>query len=239
MLRRSSLRIAVLTILMLSILLVAAQAQDFGKITDEEWAQGAPEDYPEADAIVLFDHGEMEVTYDADIFSRHVRIKILTADGVDQAGEHSIRYWAETRKLKGFKAHTITPDGKKHKIEKEAIFEKELDEMSEKVFTFPQLAAGVIVEYQYRLYSEYHSLSAWYFQTGIYTVESRLTAIVSEGWDYNVSYQNIPMAFRDPVVSDKIDRDYSDGRHITTFVWTMTNLAPVMDVLYMICVQDY
>lgn len=237
---RFSLQTGVLTILMVAFMLTAPQAQDFGKITDEEWAQGAPEDYPEADAVVLFDHGEMEVTMDAVIFHRHIRIKVLTEDGVDLVGERSLWYHDKYDKLKGFKAHSITPDGKKHKLEKDAIFVKEVEDLREKIFTFPQLAAGVIIEYKFRIYGErFYFLRPWYFQSDAYTLESRMTAIMSLGFDYNVSYQNVPGPSREPVVSDRMDRSRSDQRRITEFAWTMTNLPPIKDEPFMSCEEDY
>ena len=240
MLINSSLRIGILTILLVPILLMAAQAQKFGKITDEEWAQGAPEDYSEATAIVLFDHGEMEITRDAIEFNRHVRMKILTDDGTDQAGEHSIWYHDKYDKVRGFKAHTITQDGKKHRLDQKAIFIKSYGNYRSKDFTFPQLEAGVIIEYKYRILSDrFYNLSPWYFQSDIYTMESRLKVIIAPGFHYNVSYQNIPGPSQQPEIVEKLDVDYSDGLKKKEITWTLNDLPPITNEPYMSCKEDY
>ena len=100
------------------------QAYKFGKVEDEHWQIGPPTDYPEADAIIIFDKADLVVGREKVVIDYHMRIKILTQAGIEDVGEWEISYYKEYDKLKGFKAHTITPDGKKHKVEKNAIFGK-------------------------------------------------------------------------------------------------------------------
>jgi len=217
-----------------------ADAIKFGKVTDEEWELGAPEDYPEAPALVLVDDGHMEVGTSNITLERHVRIKILTADGVDLVGERSFFYHDEYDKVKNLKAHTITPDGKQHKVEKDAMFVRSIGNVRERVLTFPQLAEGCIIEYSYKVVSErFRYLAPWYFQSNIYTLESSFSVTLSSGFTYNVSYQNVPPQERQPTEEVRPDVDRGGAYKIITYTWRQTNLPPITDEPYMAAEENY
>ena len=80
----------IFTCLSISLLAASGHAVQFGKISDEEFALGAPEDYPEANAMIIIDYGAMEITTSNIHLDRIVRIKILTAAGIDEVGEQYI-----------------------------------------------------------------------------------------------------------------------------------------------------
>ncbi len=132
-------------------------AQKFGKIDDAEWFIAAPDDYPEAGAVIIFDKQSVKVEFKKIKIERHIRIKVLRASGVDEVGDRSVRFYEKYEKLKHFKAHTITPDGKKHKVEKNAIFEKPHNNWVTQSFSFPNVSEGVILEYRYTI-----SKKDWY-----------------------------------------------------------------------------
>ena len=216
----------------------SALAQKFGKITDEEKYIGAPADYPEANAVVLFHKGKIEFKFRKIVMHHFKRMKILTEAGIDEVGEQSFSYYNKKTKIKGFKAHTITPDGKKHKVEKDAIFEKTVSNYIEKTFTFPNLEPGSIVEYRYEVHTEYfYYLRPWYFQNNIYTLKSEITTNVALGYEYDVSYGNIPRHCREPKV-EKIP-DPVTGRSSMSYTWTVENLMPSTDEPYVGCINDY
>ena len=215
-------------------------AAKFGKISDEEWQASPPADYPEATAIILSDVGHMAVTPSVIEFERHVRIKILTDAGIDEVGEQSFWYHDEYDRVKGFKAHTFTPDGKKHKVKKDAIFVKVSGDYRKKVFTFPQLTEGCIIEYKYTIYSEnFRYLDPWYFQSDIYTLHSAISVALSDGFVYNVAYHNIPVQTRTPITVETRDLDRGGEYKIRTFTWTMTDLPPITDEPYMAAEENY
>jgi len=219
-----------------------AAAYDFGKIPKEHKNVQAPEDYPEANSLVLFEISEVFVKNNIIEIEYHVRMKVLTEAGIDEIGEQSLSYYDELDKIKGFEAHTITPDGKKYKVEKSSIFEKEVNSWKYLTFSFPRLEPGAIVEYKYQLKSErFRYLRPWYFQNSIYTLESEFTVALSTGFSYDVSFQNIPIQYRTPEVTKRIDPSSTTSipKKIYVNTWRMTNLPPIKNEPYMSAINDY
>ena len=219
-----------------------AFAEKFGKVSDEEWAMVAPPDYPDANAIILFNNGEIDITRDIITYYKHVRVKVLNRAGVDEVGDWSIGYDKESSKLKNFKAHTITPDGKKHKVEDNAIFEKTYGDYVEKTFTFPMVDSGCILEYEYRIRSDYYRwLTPWYFQSDLFTLSSTLSAKLYPGFSYNFDFGNVPPQFREPEVENLANPEMTNGQMapVKKYSWTITNLLPVPEEPYMSCVEDF
>jgi len=241
MFHSKSSRIVAIMILVLILGSGSALGQKWGKITDEEKLIGPPADYPEANSIILFDKGHIEIKRKNIRIDYHVRIKVLTVDGIDEVGNQSIVYNDKYDKIKNFKAHTITPEGKKIKVEKDAIFDKTVGNRKEKTFAFPSVGVGSIVEYKYSHISDRHYyLRPWYFQNKIYTLKSEVAVTIPTGFTYTVQYQNMPPQFRDPVLNEILDPDESyPGAKIKTFVWTRENLPPVTDEPYMSAEDDY
>jgi transglutaminase-like putative cysteine protease len=241
-LRRIIFHLTWVCLVLLSVGVSDVFGQKYGKVTDEEWQMQAPSGYPEANAIILFDHGRLEVTPEIVRITRHVRIKILTEAGISEVGERAISYSKEFDKIKDFKAQTLTPDGKKYEVKRDAVFEKGVGDWKERTFAFASLTAGCIVEYEYELKTERWSrLSPWYFQNDLWTRESRFTVELFPGFTYEVAYQNMPLRFQKSQDSQKPnpDKSFAEVSMIKVFTWTMNDLPPVNDEPYMSCVGDY
>jgi transglutaminase-like putative cysteine protease len=234
--------IAIAVIVLLAGSVLAGDEMKFGKISDADWQVGAPDNYPEANAVVIMRQGQLTIKDDVIITEYLVRIKILTEAGAEEVGDRYVEWHRESARLKKFKAHTITPDGKKHKVEKNAIFEKEYGDYKRKTFTFPLLEPGCIVEYRYRVFSDsFWRLRPWYFQSDIYTLKSTFSTTIPNGYIYNVSYYNIPPYLTEPIVTERPDMD----SHLTyrntlkTFKWELVHLPPIKDEPYMASKNDY
>lgn len=205
---------------------------------------GPPIDYPEANAVIIFDNAEMEVNtnfrgyYVETVY--HVRMKVLTPAGVDEVGDREFEY-RKSDKLKDFKAHTVLPGGKKYKVEKDAIFEKETGSFKVQTFSFPNVVPGCIVEYTYKVKSKSaYFLKPWYFQNEIYTVKSQFSVSLWPGYSYDVSYNSVPRDRQNPAVEEHPDPERNGPiRMIKTFTWTLENLYPIKDEPYMSCENDY
>ncbi len=230
------------TLVILLLISCSVYSQDWGKISDEEWRAGAPEDYPEANAIILFDKAAMHVGSDVIKIDYHTRVKILNQAGVEEAGDWSLTFDEEYDKVKGFKAHTITPDGKKHKVEKDAIFEKEVGRWTERSFTFPALEPGTILEYKYQIRTErFWYLKPRFFQNYLYTMLSEFSVTLVAGWSYDVSYQNIHPRLQTPVVVEVPNPNPTFG-HVSKmkkYTWKLVDLVPMNDEPYMSSIDDY
>jgi hypothetical protein len=211
----------------------SVSAEKWGDVTDEEWNMQPPKNYPEANAEVIYDVGEMKVTLDAIDFTRHVRIKVFTDKGAEDVGDIAIQYYKDD-KLKGLKAQTITPDGKKHEVKGGDIHSREFGSQREKTFAFPAVVPGSILEYKYENVNQrFRALDPWYFQTDLFTLKSSFTLVLAPGFTYSSLVKNIPSFEKDPKVEDAMSTQDK------LFTWTRTDLPPVTDEPYMSAVRDY
>lgn len=229
---------AVMSLFLLIVLFTAGTvyADDWGRISDAEWAQEAPPDYPEANAVILFDRGELEVRTEVIKFSRHVRIKILTRAGVEEESEISIRYDSDDN-FKDLKAQAITPDGKKHKVGRKDRHVKTQGSREVTSFAFPAVEEGCIVEYKYSYTNNsYGSLEPWYFQSNLYTLQSEFTLALDAGFLYSTSFMNVPLQNRQAV---KDSSSTVTDLPVTYYTWKLENLPPIKDEPFMAFVDNY
>ncbi|MCP4569636.1 MAG: DUF3857 and transglutaminase domain-containing protein [FCB group bacterium] len=203
----------------------AVTAQKFGEISAEEWAVVPPVDYPEAKAVVIFDHGEMEVTvYPLRVkLVRHVRIKVFNKAGAEEYLTVDLPY-AKGDKIKSVKAHTINPDGEICKIKK--LYNKSAGGYKTKSFSFPSVEDGAIVEYQYtQTHQRLALLDPWYFQNPLYTMESRFSVTPAPGLSYSAGAHSVPDECRDPKAEDVVVK----GLAAQKFTWTLHDILPAED----------
>ena len=203
----------------------------FGDVSYEDLQIYSYPEAPDADAVYMFDVGEMRIMDDFTlVLKRHVRVKILTEEGKEYANVH-IRYWYKD-KIRAIKGHTITPAGKKIKLKK--VFDEEEKNWKYKVFTLPGVEVGSIIEYKFELVTEYlHYLEPWYFQNPEFTKLSQLSAVILPGFAYNVFFSNTPDV-------EKEEEEFLEpGRKLTRFTWKMEDLPPIKEEAYMSAPKDY
>jgi len=212
-----------------------AVAQKWGKVTDEEWNLTPPPQMPEADAVVLFDIGQCEITRNGIIFDRHVRKKIFNKEATAEAASIEIRCW-EDDKIKFVNAQTLTPDGGIIKIGRKEFFEKKSDDWLIKTFAFPAVEDGVIVEYRYRrVHRRYPWLDPWHFQSDLFTLRSTFRLLLPEHFTYNFVAINLSPAEKKPVQ----EVVYQDGERVTQFMWELRDLYPDIDEPHSGLKNDY
>ena len=216
----------------------SAYAQKWGKVEPEELAMTSIPEDPEANAVVLFDIGEMSITNNFNLHvKRHIRIKILTEEGKDLADE-KIKYWHEA-KLKKLEAQTILPGGKKVKLDKDQIFEEKDGKWKQKVFTFPAVEVGTIIEYRYEFISEYlRYLEPWRFQNDEFTKLSRLTMELPYGFKYRAFFAGLHDQSIDPV-KEKINTGPRRNDVTFKYTWTFTDLPALRPEPRMGNIEDY
>lgn len=207
--------------------------QKWGKVTDDEWNYQPPRQYPEANAVILFDRGELEVTTDGISLTRHVRIKVFNQAGAEEAGDASFNY-RDGDKIKSLKAHTITPDGKKHKVKKKGFHTKSYGSYKSKVFSFPKIEDGSILEYRYyQFHKRFTYLDPWYFQADLYTVMCTFVLELAPGFIYSAVTNNIPAS------AQKGIKHHNTHTDIISYTWTMKDLLPMRDEPYAGAVRNY
>ncbi len=213
------------------------RSQEWGKVTDEEWKQGAPADYPEANVIILFDKGKLEVTRDASHiairFHRHVRMKILNKAGVSEAGDISFAYWKDDN-IKDVDAQTICQGKKSMKVDRRGIFTKSAENLMLKSIAFPAVDSGCILEYRYTNVNErLFYLDPWYFQSNYYTLASEFTLMLDKPFVYQPTLFQVSSQDAKPTIEDY----HLDGK--ISYTWKLNNLPPVKDEPYMSCTKSY
>lgn len=230
-------------------------AQDWGKVSREILEATTFPEAPEADAVILFDIGELEIRQVENdfevLFKQHVRIKILTESGKEKYSNISIPF-GEYEEFKSLKAQTILPNGKKIKIDKDNIFEQYYGNRSQKVFAMPAVETGSVLEYLYTLhspndtYKKYSKsegyikiyLGPWYFQNEIFTKRSRFTLIVPQKLNYQAFFKNVRDF--DPTPQRKEQLVPGLAREINfEFSWDYENIPPLKAEPYVWNVEDY
>jgi hypothetical protein len=148
----------------------------FGKITVEELQKKIYPIDSNANAVVLSDRGEAAIEgnqkgWFSISFERHRVVHVLNKNGYDEANVevHLYTDGEDEEKLDNVKAVTYTLENGKiieTKLEKSAIFKEKLDKNHLiKKFTFPNVKEGCIIEYSYKVTSDFiFNLDPWYFQ---------------------------------------------------------------------------
>lgn len=154
-------------------------------------------DYPDQSAVILLDEGEMETFGNAENgfseFRRHRILKVFNHRGRKYA--NVVIPFSSGTKIENIRARTISPAGKITVLKKEDIYDVSLypnfifySDQHAKIFTFPAVEDGAILEYKYKVTIGNRMLwHAWSFQSKIPTRYSRFTLIKPVEW--NLKYQ--------------------------------------------------
>ncbi len=181
------------------------ETQPYGKIDQADLELKTCDFEKDANAEVLFDKAEVNVTYETRnthagmnlqaamvrvpviTTERHIRIKIFNDFGKN-FGNIRIRYYSymDDVAINDLKAETINLENGKVEItplEKKQVYTEPIDKRySALVFTFPNLKAGSVIEYKYRMQSP--GIPVWYFQNYIPTRYSELQINIPTYYDF-------------------------------------------------------
>ena len=213
---------------------------DFGQIDKAELQMTECDFDKNAEAVVLFDVEEVVgKEYPYSVYcetERHIRIKILKNKGLDRAnikiiyltgqlGDRVNIVDAQTYNLDGTGKIVVT------KLDKKTIVDKEVNKkLAEKVFTFPEVRMGSVIEYTYKISGSLSSgLRTWYFQNSIPVRFSSFTV-------------NFPLNFELdclPHCTLPVDQHSSYVGSNSIKIFTMTNVPALRDEPYMTCEDDY
>ena len=187
-------------------MLMRAQAQTvepnlkWGKPTDAELKMTAYEADPEAKAVELCRTVSVFYQYvngDFRVINRvRCRLKVLKPEGKDEADRSIVYRKPEANRTRqevviGLKATAYNlEDGKlvKTKMENAMVHEERLDKNQVVLkFSVPQVRVGTVVEYEYRLESDfYYDLRDWYAQRSIPVLYTSYELSYPEWFSYNI-----------------------------------------------------
>jgi len=167
-----------------------------GKISDDLLKIDYKKKYPNADAVVLADFGDVAINYIKGVgwqytFERECRIKIINDEGYDWASVEIKTYddnnvEEELVSVKGFTYNLEHGKVVKEKLTNSSIFEEKSGKYyKKKKFTMPDVREGSIVEFSYRIISNYLTvLPEWKFQKSIPVEWSELYVEIPEYFNY-------------------------------------------------------
>lgn len=218
-----------------------AKLPDFGKVDKSELEMTECSFDKNAPAMVLFDEGESVFQLNLNammspIFQQtvhRVRMKIFNKKGFNYANIR-IRYFTQDKEvsIKSLSAQTYNLDASGNiiitKIDKATVYDKPINSRySEKVFAFPEVKEGSVIEYKYTLDGASESL--WYFQRSIPVKYSRFIMDFPEELRITVTPNyNMPV------------QKGSEKKSAGNYSWyVMENVPGLPDELYMSARGDY
>ena len=173
----------------------------FGSVTAETFAPTAYSIDSSANAVYLFDHGE--VSYDPSyahrgysvVYERHVRLRILNKNALALAtlslsALHRNNAWTYIDDVRGATYNLENGKVVVTKVDKSNIFkDKSADYDLEKI-AFPNAREGSVIEYWFRIvYPGYSYIPEWDFQQGYPVLWSQYDVTVPRLFDYFVKNQ--------------------------------------------------
>ncbi|MBS1508946.1 MAG: DUF3857 domain-containing protein [Bacteroidetes bacterium] len=146
--------------------------KEFGKVSLDELTSTRCTIDSTAIAVVLFDVGKVDVVF-GNMFERHIRIKILKKEAVDQWGNFSMFYSRKRVNISRVKGATYNlVNGKiiESTLESKSIFEsKHNSSTNELKFALPNVVEGSVIEYSYLIRYGADVNLAWQYQQSIPT----------------------------------------------------------------------
>lgn len=195
--------------------------QKFGKISPETLQQKIYRLDSSAAAVVLSDIGDAAIEGNSKgwfsvITTRHKVVHILAKSAYDEASVEIPLYsnGQDEEKLEDIRAVTYNLEGGKvmeTKLDRSNVFtEKREKNLIVKKFTLPAVKEGSIIEYQYRVSSDYIShIDPWVFQAGIPVLWSEFNFSVPQFFSYGF----VSHGYVRPFIADKKDRSVAFAVH--------------------------
>ena len=228
----------------------------FGKISPEDFENKVYSLDSNANAIVLSDIGSTEIQgnykgWFSLEFKRHKRIHILNKNGYDAANVEIGIYSSGSMEedLQGLKAVTYNLENGKvveTKLEKSGIFKDVISKnLNVKKFTFPNIKEGSIIEFEYKIVSDFlFNLQPWDFQGQYPCLWSEYNVSMPDFFYYvKLSHGYLPFFQATKVeragtfvVSDVRNTGQADrsqfNANVTDFKWVMKDVPALKEESY-------
>ncbi len=166
---------------------------DFGDIDIKKIPKAS--DYPDANGIYLIKEGYYKIDR-ISTFSEHVIFKVLTEGGKRYANV-KVRFWTDSEIL-DLHARTIKANGEIVAVKDSTIYEVSdfpdyvlYADNKAKVFTFPSVDTGCVMEYYYTLGIKGPYVPQWYFQATEPILVAKFSYDVPKYFGFNYVYSTI------------------------------------------------
>jgi hypothetical protein len=212
-------------------------AQGWGIVSPEILEMKTFAEEPEAEAVILFDIGKLEIRWVDYLMERYTRIKIFSESGKEKYSNIFIPFY-RGEKISSLKAQTILPNGQIVKLDNDNIFEEYIGPYKRKVFPMPAVEVGAVIEYLYQIQSgQIAFLQQWYFQNEVFTKRSTFRCILPMGYQYLAFFRNIQGFDPNPLRSEQIGRGGTEL--MTELTWKFKNIPSLKKEPYTWNIRDY
>ncbi len=247
-----------LWILSLLILLILLNAPLFAQAPNMKWGRYSKDDVrmksydldKNADAVILAHRTnaryEIRDGEEVILYTKYVRIKILTKDGLKRA-RVKIPYTAfdEEETISSLKAQSSTYRSGRlavDRLPKSKIRTQRIDKfISQKNFVLPRVRVGSIIEYRYTMVSkDIRSIQKHYFQHDMPVIWSEFNLKVPEFCTY-AALKKIDRSFAveaQKTIKYELGNDY-EVRSGAMYTWAIQNVPALKEHQYMTTPADY
>ncbi|HEX2629628.1 MAG TPA: DUF3857 domain-containing protein [Chitinophagaceae bacterium] len=248
--------------------LFAQQPAKFGKVSADELKAGNYIIDTGANAVVLFDVGSTQIKGNKKgwfslEFKRHRRVHILNKNGYDHASVNVFLFTngEEEEKLEEVRAVSYNLEGGKvveTKLDKSSIFKEKISKKHTlQKFTLPNVKAGTIIEYEYKIASDFlFNLQPWNFQGDIPVLWSEYKVGIPQFLNYILIGQGSePFYARDQVdkmgdfwieeqvetgaYNNKQTEKYNINCGVTQFRWAMKDVPALTEEAGITTLDNY
>jgi hypothetical protein len=216
----------------------------FGEIPIDDLKMTIYDKDSSAAAVVLADYGEAFISVGNTAkmtFERHVRIKILTKEGLGW-GDVSIPLFFQgsaEESVRGLKAASYNLENGKiveTPMSKDGVFKEKFNRnFNQQKFSIPNVKEGSVIEYTYKISSDFFTnFPNWQFQRKIPTRHSEYWALIPDFFDYQ-QYMQGYIAVTSYEAKPKNVATYQAKAHH----WVMTNVPAFKEEPFMTSEEDY
>lgn len=227
----------------------------YGRVTNEELAMTVYEPDTTANAVIIFKKGHTSYEFVTDHFrvtyEVEMKIKILKPEGTTYA-DVAIPYYQNDKNttfketVSNIEAIAYNLEGgkvEKTKMKRDYIFRERLNSNRMQVkFSIPAVKAGTVIEYKYKMYSDFYSqLDNWVMQHDIPVIYANYNITIPEYYKFNLD-----MRGAEKIQTEDNDVQFSlhvggqilqcSGRNL---VFTCNNVPALKTDSYIWCPTDY
>ena len=168
------------------------ETEPYGKVDIQDLVMKSCDFEKDANAEVLFDKANVYPDGNMSIMERHTRIKIFNDFAKNQANVRLdyISYLQSTA-ITNLEAETINLENGNisiSKLDKKGIFIEHIDKLrSALIFALPNVKAGSVIEFKYRVALDAGYFPIWYFQSTLPERYSEIKTAIQPGQEFMVA----------------------------------------------------
>lgn len=202
----------------------------FPKLTEQQLKIKQVSYDQNANAVILYEQGYLDINGLNYQLRVKKRIKILKTEGIDE-GNIELYYYNKNQKISGVKAQTINLENGKYTsslVDSKDVFTVNANQYYDKIkFALPNVHVGSIIEYEYTLTDQnLYLIDAWEFQHELPTLSSKFNLTINASIDYT----NLK-------VGKILNSKYKKGNNNTE--WELINIPSIKDIKYAYNIENF